>query len=219
MQNRVASQEAQALTARYISLSSELDRKSQELKQAVLQSEQAHVLDLLTASTQKVAALEAELDRVKAQKRSLCQQLAEATRSLETCFEEIQHTNEELGDALNSNPLPLRKATELSKTLLDRGDPPREALATLLSSIYRSSIQPWELQPYLKSTHAAADRLDPASRRWSSKRSSRGLQMSLRHASLSAQARSLQAKTTMLIEQSQKMMEAKTNRVTQIDRQ
>lgn len=146
MDDQVLRRELEKWLVRSISLNDELQSKQQQLRDALHQSQRSHLMDLLKYSTGKVAKAEAEVSRVSEQKRTIQKQLWSTAVELEACYQELQHTNQELCAALSSTRLTCEQATQRAKNLLKQETPAREALATLLGDIYGSTIKPWELQ-------------------------------------------------------------------------
>lgn len=93
-----------------------------------------------------------EIELLREQVESLKLELSEQTQQLQETEEELKYTNQELRDAnyelceaVNLKPLNLNEAKQLATALLRYEKPTRECLAELLSAIYGSPIEAWEL--------------------------------------------------------------------------
>lgn len=146
MNDRLTRRELEKWAARSISLSNELQAKQQQLRDTLHQSERSHLMDLLTYLILKTEKAEAEVCQISEQKSALQMKLWSTAAELEACYQELRHTNHELCDALNSTVLTCEQAKQRAITLLQQEDTARDVLAALLSSIYGSTIKPWELQ-------------------------------------------------------------------------
>jgi regulator of replication initiation timing len=99
------------------------------------------VLDI----TEKIEFL---FEQVKSQQlylQYLEQQLQQVQEELIYTNQEVEYMNSELRSLLKSLPMTLDRAQESAKTILASQEPTRESLAQLLSVIYCSVVEPWEL--------------------------------------------------------------------------
>ena len=207
MDKQATEEELQAWVARSISLDHELQAKSQELRDAAHKSERLHLMDLLDFSLRKAVTAEAELRRLSKQKKSVQQKLHDTTEALKACNQELEYTNQDLCNALQSERLTPDEAKEIARTLVEREEPAREALAQLLSAIYGETVKPWDLQ--LKKMPTAS--LNPSGRNGVSKLSFEPIQLSAeairfqaKFGQLAAKFASLKAKFTSLQAQYEK---------------
>lgn len=194
MNEQATAEELQAWVARSISVKQELQTKIQQLREAALRSESLLLMDLLKFSISKAQKAEAEVGRLNNQNKSLQQKLDDVTNELKDCYQELSYTNQELSNALQSEHLTPRQAQELAKTLLEREEPTREALAKLLSAIYGLPINPWELQRQLMSSV----RLNPSSQDGVGKLSSQRIQLSQEALKFQTQCHQLAARFAAL---------------------
>ncbi|MBD3884204.1 hypothetical protein IFO70_20870 [Phormidium tenue FACHB-886] len=147
MSEDVANREVQTWIASSIALEGELQHQQQKLRQALQQSENLHFADLFRVAAKNSAQLEAELKHLTEQNQSLKQELCAANRLLSEYRQELDCTNQELNEALNTGSLSLTSARQLAKSLLDREESTKDALAAILSAVYRTPVKPWEMQP------------------------------------------------------------------------
>lgn len=147
MNQDVANREAQTWSAAAVAIEGELQHQQQELRQALQWSEKPHLADLFELAVRNSAQLKAELKRLTEQNQYLKQELCAANKLLVEYRQELDYTNQELNDALNMGSLSVTDARQLAKRLLNREESARDALAVMLSAIYRTPIKPWELQP------------------------------------------------------------------------
>lgn len=87
-------------------------------------------------------------EQVKSQKlylQYLEQQLQQIQEELTYTNQEMEYMNSELSSIFSSLPMTLDQAKESAKTILASQKPTRESLAQLLSAIYGSVVEPWEL--------------------------------------------------------------------------
>jgi dGTP triphosphohydrolase len=122
----------------------ELQAQIQQLKDEFLNQKNSHLedaLDLFIQQTEnKIEHLEAEATQLKAQNRDLYQQLWNQGKELESCYQEVRHTNRELCQALNSNQVSYSQAIASAKKILCDDQPSSEALARLLQVIYGQDV-------------------------------------------------------------------------------
>lgn len=87
-------------------------------------------------------------EQVQSQKlylQYLEQQLQQLQKELSYTEQEVEYMNSELCSLFSSLPMTLDQAKESAKTILASRKPTRESLAQLLSTIYGSIVEPWEL--------------------------------------------------------------------------
>lgn len=159
MNDRATYQELEKWSARAISIGNELQTKQQQLRDTLHQLEQSHLMDLLICSILKTKKVEAEVSQINEQRSALQMQLWSHAAELEACYKELRHTNQELCEALNSTVLTREQAKQRAIALLQEEESTRDALAALLSSIYGSTIRPWELQT-LPANYSSSGRIN-----------------------------------------------------------
>jgi septal ring factor EnvC (AmiA/AmiB activator) len=87
-------------------------------------------------------------EQIQSQKlylKYLEQQLQQLQEELSDTNQEMEYINSELCSIFSSLPMTLDQAKESAKTILASQKPTRESLAQLLSAIYGSIVEPWEL--------------------------------------------------------------------------
>ena len=135
--------------ASLVAVNQELKAQIQHLKDEFLNHNNSHIENepdlFIQQAEKKIKQLEAEAAQLKAQNRDLQQRLCDQAKELESCYEEVQHTNRELCQALDSNQVSCSEAIASAKKILRDDQPSREALARLLQVIYGQDVRARDL--------------------------------------------------------------------------
>lgn len=108
------------------------------------QLERERQVKLLT-STDTESKLQEEVEFLHEQVESLQLELRHTKQQLQETDQELRYVNHELHTALKSGQSTHEQAKQLAKVVLVSQKPTRESLAELLSNLYDSTIEPWEL--------------------------------------------------------------------------
>lgn len=107
---------------------------------------QEHQLaELLTSTDTENSQLQEEVEFLHEQVESLQVELRHTQQQLQETDQELRYVNHELHTALKAGQPTYEQAKQLAKITLESQKSTRESLAELLSTLYNSTIEPWEL--------------------------------------------------------------------------
>lgn len=107
--------------------------------------QERQLVELLVSTNTEKSQLQEEVEFLREQVESLQLELRHTKQQLQETDQELRYVNHELHTALKSGQPTHEQAKQLAKVVLVSQKPTRESLAELLSTLYNSTIEPWEL--------------------------------------------------------------------------